>query len=481
MNLGLLVLVGGLAAGLVFIYASSHWRQALFAVLILVIFEGALRKWVFPQARDLLYFLKDAFLIPVYLGMLLGQLRGYPIKLPEILKLLLALNIIWGIIQVFNPMLGSPLVGLLGFRSYFFYIPLMWLLPSLFPDQVALVRFLRLYLLLAIPLGILGIIQYFSPVSSPINQYVASEDVSHIATVGTQARITGTFSYIAGYSTYLTVTFVLLLPFLLHPQPRIWTWLTRLELVFIIVNSLMNGSRGVLFTQVLVLVGYLGIYFMQHPAATLKFITRLVLPGLMLSGSLLFVARPAVDNFMLRVTTNNDIEGRIVLSWTQPPTLIRYTELSGFGIGATSPASQTLAKRLGAPLDLPPIYVEPEMGRVMLEMGPVGYLLWYTLRLYLIGLHWLTFRRLKSPFLRGLSLAALALLIVQFDANLLYNPTQMLYYWVLNSFIFLLPRLDRAGVEEQIIALGAPRVTPVHLPRPSHRQPQLASRRLGLS
>ncbi|MFM6074201.1 MAG: hypothetical protein ACKPB9_21865, partial [Dolichospermum sp.] len=90
-------------------------------------------------------------------------------------------------------------VGLFGFKTYLFYIPLMWMLPSLFQTQEELYQFLRNYLLLVIPVAILAILQFFSPIDSPLNVY-ARNNLGGIAVAGENVRVTGTFPYIAGYS-----------------------------------------------------------------------------------------------------------------------------------------------------------------------------------------------------------------------------------------------------------------------------------------
>ena len=54
--------------------SSLNWRRSLKTVLVLVVLEGALRKWVLPQASDLLYFLKDFILINAF------RLKSFTVK-----------------------------------------------------------------------------------------------------------------------------------------------------------------------------------------------------------------------------------------------------------------------------------------------------------------------------------------------------------------------------------------------------------------
>ena len=463
-------LMGGLLAIIVLAYSFMNWRQALMGVLLLVVFEGALRKWVLPQASDYVYFLKDLMLIAIYVRAFAPQYNpANRTSIPQVLGVLLTFNAIWALVGIFNPRLGSPIVGLLGVRAYFYYIPLMWLIPRLFADQAALIRFLRGYLLLTIPIGILGIVQYFSPASSQINVYVGGLEAN--AMVGSNVRITGVFSYIAGYATYLTITFALLLPFLFTRQPRFWGGITLVELALIVGNSLMTGSRGVLVAQALILIGFVIVYGLTRPSSLLLILTRLAIPGLVVAASLAYFFEQAMDNFVLRTMTSDSVSARIVESFTQPFSFVYYTGLSGYGIGATLPGGQTLAQQLGLRAgEFIPIYFESEMGRVMLEVGPAGFLLWYGLRFCLLALQWRTFRQLQTPILRHLALVALLINATQFSGSLIVNPTFIVYYWFLNSFILLLPRLEHTVSSEKAVPEKPIYGVKTTFSRPSYRQ-----------
>ena len=57
------------------VWAHRRWREAVQATLVLLVLEGALRKWVFPGAQDLVYFGKDVLLLGVYSGFLYDRRR----------------------------------------------------------------------------------------------------------------------------------------------------------------------------------------------------------------------------------------------------------------------------------------------------------------------------------------------------------------------------------------------------------------------
>lgn len=191
-------LVIALFACVVIFYLSAlKWRRSVKAVFILLVFEGALRKWVLPQASEMIYFLKDVVLIGAYLNFYAFSVPKD--KLPkkggrQIVNVLIFIAMGWCIFQAFNPSLGSPLVGIFGLRGYLVYIPLIWMIPYLFESEDELFKFLRSHLLLTIPCGLIGIVQFFSPYDSFINAYADEAAVGKATFGATSAvRITGTF------------------------------------------------------------------------------------------------------------------------------------------------------------------------------------------------------------------------------------------------------------------------------------------------
>src|SRR5262249_15616329 len=110
--------------------AIRYWRGSLFGVFVLLVFEGALRKWAFPWAQAQLYFVKDAILLFAYLGFILDNRRHLPTSTGiDLIKIILVVSFIWGCIEVLNPNSPSILVGLVGLKTYFLYAPVAFILP----------------------------------------------------------------------------------------------------------------------------------------------------------------------------------------------------------------------------------------------------------------------------------------------------------------------------------------------------------------
>lgn len=460
--IGLLAIIG------FFGISVLHWRRSIQIVFILLVIEGVLRKWVLPQASDLMYFLKDYFLLGAYINFCLVEKR-FVFKI-SFINVLILLITGWCLFQIFNSSLGSPIVGLFGLRGYLLYIPLVWLLSPLFRTEESLYKFLRWHLLLTIPVGILGIAQFFSPASSPINVYTPSESI--VATFGAvdAVRVTGTFSYISGYSAYLLISFGLLIPLLSKHQSFKWRLFSIVELAFVVINSFMTGSRGLLIAEGLCLLGYLSLKGVMQPGKILRLVKQLIPATLVAALVAIIWFQPAINAFWLRTSANQDLPSRLVGSFNEPLQAMQYKGLDGYGPGATHQAAPALRRALDLPKgEFVPIFSEGEISRVTLELGPIGFFLWYALRLSLIVLLLRTCWQLKGSFLKDLALAAALIQATQITGTLVFHHTFSVYYWFLSGFTVLLPQLERVNNWHQDNHLWRHHAQ-VYLPGPPHEQ-----------
>ena len=110
------------------------WLTGLFFLLVIV--DGALRKWLLPGQSALLFVLKDAVL---WGGFILYALRRSPTELPRPLRntwvpILLAGYIYVVLLQAFNPRLPNLTVSLLGLKAHLAFVPLVVLLPAMIAE-----------------------------------------------------------------------------------------------------------------------------------------------------------------------------------------------------------------------------------------------------------------------------------------------------------------------------------------------------------
>jgi hypothetical protein len=229
------------------------------------------------------------------------------------------------------------------------------------------------------------------------------------------------------------------------PQTRMWRWLTFAEALLVVGTSFMTGARGLVLYEVLYVVGYACVLVLTQASIASRATKQLILPIVFISALVPIFFRNAIDAFSSRATTASDSDTfleRALSAFGEPGQAMQFKGFDGYGTGATHQAVSALRKALNLPLGEAPPPSEGEMGRIVLELGPLGFVFWYGLRLLLIFSIWRVFLKLKTPFLRQLALATLLLHLINITSQLVFNNTLGIYYWFFSGFIFLLPKLE---------------------------------------
>jgi hypothetical protein len=414
----------------------ARWRAGVIAAVVLAVFEGALRKWVFPEFGQWIYFAKDFLLLGAYVGFWgpkMVQHKRLLVSHPA--NGLLALLAVVVVLELGNPLLPNLGVGLFGVKAYLMYVPLMYLVPYVFRDVQVLRKYWAGYLILAfIPL-LLGVGQFWSSPDSVLNRYAAEDELAPgVAVFGSMAkpRITGTFSYITGHATYLTLIVLMGLSWVVFERRRgVPRWLYGV-LALAVANLLMTGSRG----PFLVLGGAaVALFTLALPAgqgherrAVRTACVALPLIGLLVSG-LFPEARTA---FLERARETEDLTERLVGIVSNPLWALAEAGAVGYGVGSTHQARVFLMPAEISDTLPPP--AEGEWGRIILEIGPIGFALVLLTRIFVAVRLWRTFRAARGTQLQPYLAAALVFALVSIPSNLVFNHTASVFYWFLAGF-----------------------------------------------
>ncbi len=447
MNPRVLVALAGVAAA---IWAVRRWRLAVQLVMVLLILEGAIRKWVAPGAQDLVYFAKDVLLLGIYAGFFrdLPRLRSRLPRLP-VLYGVLAFGALFGVLEIFNPALPNLLVGIFGFKAYFFYVPLIFVLPAAFRNDSELHLFLWRYCLLAIPVGLLAIAQFFSPSSSLLNTYARSSEDAYVVTFGSSSyvRVTATFSFITGYTAYLLAAAVLILMLLGAGRWKFrGHYLLFTALGMTLLGMLMTGSRGPVLILAVLFPVYWWLAVIREKGGGAVF-GRLVIALAVVFSFIAYTSQDAIDAFLGRVNTGGaDVSGRVTSPLSAPYVVMADAGLAGFGIGATHQTAAALTPGIVPYSWLHGLLIEVETGRIMVELGPIGFSLVYFVRLYLAFFAFRQALALRTRFHRALAIASLLFFLAAIPGGVVFDPTSDVYYWFFSGLLMTAIQLDRAAV-----------------------------------
>jgi len=405
-----------------------RWRVVPVAVMFLAVFEGALRKWVIPEYHQVIYLVKDVLIITAFAGLLLERrirvnlpFTRHPATLP------IGVLTAWLSVQLLNP--GLPItVGLFGLRAYLVYIPLLYILPAVFRTPESLQKFWRVYLLMALIPLLLGPVQFSSPITSVWNRYAwPSEDWTGIAGLaGYGPRITGTFSYISGYSVYLQMLAIVILSILLfrRREPlRRYIVLAGL-LMLVVANLWMTGSRGPFVVLAAAVPLLILLAFRTDPSRWARSVTLLSVTLVLAVPVAQALFPEAYAGFMERAQSSQDVPGRLTGTFVGPFQAMGEAGLFGYGVGTTHQAVGFLG--LEEPVAPP---AEGELQRIVLETGPLGLLLVLWIRLSVVRHLWRTIPRVRGTAWQPYVVAAFLFTLLSVPGNLVFNHTHHLFYW----------------------------------------------------
>ena len=430
--------------------ALKYWRGGVFVFFVLVVFEGALRKWVLPGAQAQLYLFKDVVLLCAYFGFLLSARRDQ-LALPGAtpIKIVLALSFAFGCIEVLNPNSPSLLVGLMGLKAYFLYAPLAFVLPYAFKSRNGFLQVVRAYIILAIPVAALGIVQIASGRDSIINTYVSrTEEGPALAYFGSEdafVRTSGTFSYISGYTSFLSFIALLAIGYNMGRGWRLKSDIGPILALILVVGAMFTtGSRTPVFIllagfPIIVLLGIKRGVLAPRQALRLSiFVPIIAIAALSLSPA-------AVNAFMERASSGGDFSYTLerILPIAQPLAALTDAPIFGMGIGVTHGSALTIMSAEW-PWWLQDLIFEDEMARVIVEVGVIGFLLTYTLRVLIVRFALRCTLSYKDPFYRALGIALMIHLATGLVLPIVNNVTAGAYYWGALGLVFAMRRLEKS-------------------------------------
>jgi hypothetical protein len=183
---------------------GSIIKKLVYVFFFFSLFDGCLRKWLFPNHYTEIYFLKDLILLTIYI---IAIKTGYLLK-NKIEKItysfLFAITLLgfFGYLKHNDLNFDIFISFILGFRSYWIYIPLAFLISNLLKIE-DFQKFIQINLYLVFPYFLLISMQSFFSPASAINS-------GFNAIVMNPERPSGFFTYTTQntyYFIFLTLCF----------------------------------------------------------------------------------------------------------------------------------------------------------------------------------------------------------------------------------------------------------------------------------
>jgi len=420
---------------------DGTWRPLFTTAIAVVFFEGAIRKWAIPAYADILYFSKDAALMLAIAAFVFR--RGWRWPQSSNLGPLLAAYVIWVLIEAANPNLPAIALGIFGAKAHAFYIMIVPLAFEAYRTRRRpTTELIALYIgAIAIPILLLGAYQFSQPSSSWINRYTnESSVVGGIATVGLagRPRITGTFSYLSGMTTFLMLNIALatglLLSGLIKGGRSLYLGILLAALCFFVAP--MNGSRATMYLPA-VAAPVVVIELVRRRALNLRAIA--LGTATIAIGAVVVARADALEGwraFAERVNSAGDVNARALDTIEGPIRRAQLAGLIGFGAGSTHQAAPAIVRDLAPFSWLPTTNFEEETGRVALELGLIGMLIYLALKLGLCSVALTAVRRAQSEDELITSVTIFVYFITHLVAAVVFNATAGVIYWALAGACF---------------------------------------------
>ena len=368
-------------------------------VYVLLIVEGALRKWVLPEFGQVLFFIRDPFVLAIY-GMAL--VSGHWPRSSPWLTAALVLALLSALLAVLQIALGlgnpqSPLLfSAYGLRNYFFYIPLAFIVAETFLlvdlQRVAVITFVLVSLS-----SLLVVFQFYSPVDAAINVGSSDDPLFQFRGLGLnemRTRPMGFFTSDGGQKQLVVSGLALVVAGWsgVFVRGRVLRFLLPFATIGVLACLAFSGSRGAVLSAGLVLVATVFVTMRGGAEASrarlLGVVAVLVVLAVFLvhiffaDGLGAFLGRwNEAQNFESKQFSGG-IFGRALYGFVDFVRLLSVTPLLGFGIGMGGNAATMAAAASGG--QALPYYAETDWARHIVDLGPVLGLAFMVFRIGLV-------------------------------------------------------------------------------------------------
>lgn len=460
---GLTVVVGTCVVAML-----NNWRNGLYLFLIWLMFEDLARKYLGNNMA--IYFGKDFLVAVVYIAFFIALRKRQAETFKPPFRMPLLMLLWFAVMQMFNPASTSIFFGLMGFKLYFYYIPLMFVGYGLVDTEKELRRFFFVSLGLAAVICALGIAQAILG-HTFLNPEHPAEDIRYLSQLYRTAPISGVVIYRptsvfvsdGRFSAYLVLAFLISAGFAgyLILRSRRGRVATFCALVIVAGAVAMSGSRGALvwglFDAVVVAAAFFwGAPWRQGEAMRIVRTVQRVILGVGLAVVILFFSYP--EALLSRFAFYNETlaldspSSELVFRARDYPlqnflAAFQYPRWPyGYGLGTASLGAQYVGRIMhAAPMG---IGVESGYGELVLEMGIVGLILWIIMSLSVSFSAWKIAKKLKGTPLFPIAFIIfwyVFLVLVPFTYNGLNtyeNFVMNAYLWLMLGVLYRLPTLQ---------------------------------------
>jgi hypothetical protein len=407
------------------------WFVALFSAICL---EGLGRKYLPVVPSIAFYFLKDVVLVVGYFKFRPpAQVRAVQKHLFRGFDSVWVAGLGWTLLEMFNPEHQSFTLAMVGIRAYW----LWWAAPPIIAGVLLHPRRKQraIYALVVMTVGIaaLAALQFASPADSALNLYTVRDgqeiyagDVAMVGQTG-RARVASTFSFLSGFADFTILIPVLLLSIGLEAKDRRLRRYALIGTLFSAAVIPMAGSRGsvVLGAVTLAIAMWTsGLFFTSMGR-------RVLIGGVVAALVSLFAFPDAMIGVRSRFGNTEETAGRIAeIAAVLPPVALLTIDYPMAGIGTGMQQNARVSFNIFTKWD-----AEGEIPRLLAELGPIGFMLIWLVKVGLMVALLRGYKILKKAGRRGAAGAAISYCLLTMMGNLVFDHVWQALYFTGCGFI----------------------------------------------
>ncbi|MCH6234038.1 hypothetical protein [Cognataquiflexum rubidum] len=278
-------------------------KKGIWLYFFLLIFEGALRKWILPGLSTPLLVVRDPLGLWLIFMALKNRILPFNIYMGGMLFI--------GIASFYTAIFighGSLPVALYGSRIMLIHFPLMFIIGTIF-GRKDVIKIGKVTLYISIPMVILLGFQFYSPQSDFVNRGVGG-DLKGAGFTGAMGffRPSGTFSFTNGNALFFSFVTPYILYFWLSNK-NISKLILSIATLALLLSIPLSISRALLF-QIVISILFSFIAITRKP----EYMGKMLLTILVGFGALTILSQTsyfatATEVFTSRFTTANKHEG----------------------------------------------------------------------------------------------------------------------------------------------------------------------------
>lgn len=226
----------------------TNLKNGIWLYFILLVFEGALRKWILPQLANPLLLIRDPLVLYLFFSASFNRVvyfNSYIFYMLSIVAVSFIATMVTGH--------GNVVVALYGARIFIIHFPMIFLIGTVF-NKEDVIKMGKVILYISIPMALLIAVQFFSPQTAWVNKGIGDAIGGGFSGAMGYLRPPGTFSFTSGTTSFFSLVSVFVFYFWIESK-KINRVILSLATAALLASIPFSISRSLLF-QIMISFGF---------------------------------------------------------------------------------------------------------------------------------------------------------------------------------------------------------------------------------